>query len=286
MIDGFSNTIFNTSFLAQIAAALEKKHKEAPRDGNILKRLAETYRQLGWLGKAAEAYTALAAIYPDDDEIELLQAILLGQIPPPANNLIGPRPTPFVLQRNFLTAEEHHGLIPYVLKHRNEFLPSGVGEKGELDQEYNSSLTLHRPEGINQLFCRIVENSMDQILPFLLVLPFSIKHIQVEIKAYCDGDFFKVHSDCTPWNKRLINFGYFFHRQPRAFSGGDFILYDTDPVKEEYNPMALTRIIPEDNCIIFYPSAAFHEAIQVHCQGGDFADSRFVVVGHIYPESA
>ena len=45
--------------------------------------------------------------------------------------------------------------------------------------------------------------------------------------------------------------------------------------------MSFTRIGPEDNSIIFYPRAAFHEATTVHCPSADFGDSRFAIIGHI-----
>lgn len=280
MIQDFSTTILNPGLLAQIATVLEKRLNQGGVKIADLSKLGEIYRQLGMLEKAAEVYTRLACLNPEDERLLYLQALLTNKSLPP-RPLQGQQPVPFVLYRNYLSAEWHQTLLPFALHSLADFEPSGVGENAEIQPDHSNSLTLHSPKEISQNFRRLVEESLPQILPRLRIPPFTIDHIQVEIKAYGHGHFFRPHTDDTPWNKRLINFGYYFHRQPRPFTGGDFLLYDTDFAKVEYNPMSLTRIVPEDNCIVFYPSAAFHEATTVHCPSGDFGDSRFAIIGHI-----
>ena len=105
--------------------------------------------------------------------------------------------------------------------------------------------------------------------------------MEVKIRAYRDGDFFEVHQDCSELNRREISYVYFFHREPRRYTGGDLLLMDTDVEQNTYTEAGFTRIVPQNNAVVFFPSRYYHAVVPVSCPSRDFGDSRFVINGHI-----
>ena len=73
-----------------------------------------------------------------------------------------------------------------------------------------------------------------------------------------DGGFYVKHEDNGPYGIRtkLVSFAYYFHRQPRPFSGGELLLYDADAV-------TFARIEPQHNSIVFFPAGCVHEIATV-----------------------
>ena len=74
---------------------------------------------------------------------------------------------------------------------------------------------------------------------------------------------------------------YFFHPEPRRFSGGDLLLYDADAETNACPFKAFSRIVPLRNSIVFFPSRALHQVAPVTCDTDDFESGRFVVNGHV-----
>ena len=78
-----------------------------------------------------------------------------------------------------------------------------------------------------------------------------------------------------------MTFVYYFHRQPRRFSGGDLLLFDTDPEQDACGAK-YTRIAPSHNSILFFPSACYHQVLPVVCESSDDA-GRFTLNGWTHP---
>ena len=109
--------------------------------------------------------------------------------------------------------------------------------------------------------------------------------IELNLTAHRDGDFFRVHMDGDPVDSdRRLSYVYYFHRQPRRFSGGDLLLYDTNRQKNGFRPGVFTRIEPLHNSIVFFPSDCYHEITPVS-GAQDFADARFTVNGWFLKEA-
>src|SRR5262249_13352080 len=130
-----------------------------------------------------------------------------------------------------------------------------------------------------------VKDFIPKVSPRLHVPPFVIERLEVKLRAYLDGHFFRLHMDCpqrTPENvNRRVSFVYFFHKQPRAYTGGDLLLFNTDVENDRFTTSAFTRVQPEDNCIVFFPSAYYHSVVPVSCPSKEYANSRFVINGHV-----
>lgn len=97
---------------------------------------------------------------------------------------------------------------------------------------------------------------------------------QLSLVAYGDGAFYARHLDTTinprPGQAtRQITFVYYFHREPKGFTGGALRVYglrtgdivDLEPVRDTF---------------VVFPSWVSHEVLPVSSDGG-FADGRFAV---------
>src|SRR5437763_17118827 len=97
---------------------------------------------------------------------------------------------------------------------------------------------------------------------------FEIRGIEAQITASNDRDFFKSDNDNTHADapSREITFVYFFHREPRPFTGGELVIYDSQIADGVVSPGRVRRrITPEQNQAVFFPSSCLHEILPVRC---------------------
>jgi SM-20-related protein len=109
------------------------------------------------------------------------------------------------------------------------------------------------------------------------IAPFTVAKIETELTAHGDGHFYHLHHDTlTQANRtgrttdRMLSGVFYFHREPKRFSGGELALHPFrggDPVLVE----------PANNRLLLFPSIAPHAVREVHCPASSFADSRFAV---------
>jgi len=114
---------------------------------------------------------------------------------------------------------------------------------------------------------------------------FEIRSIEAQITASNDGDFFKTHNDNTHADapSREITFVYFFHREPRPFTGGELLIYDSRISDGIARPGRVRRrIAPKQNQVVFFPSCCLHEILPVRCPTQAFVDSRFTLNGWVH----
>ena len=102
------------------------------------------------------------------------------------------------------------------------------------------------------------------------------------MRVYLTGGFYRAHADAhsrpdAPFHARKLSFVYFFHREPSRFSGGDLLLYDTDPDAGVCSYDRFSRIVPLRNSIVFFPSVCWHQVAPVQCETDDFGDGRWAV---------
>jgi SM-20-related protein len=189
----------------------------------------------------------------------------------------------------FLTLPELNALRQYVLDQEmrfeiSEVLSPGV-TGGAVDYEQRRSRVLMDQGGHE----RIIEDRLLTCLPRVLQKwgrdPFPISRVESQTTASNHGDFFRCHSDngAEVVATREITFVYFFHREPKQFSGGELRIYDSRRENDNYVPTANYRtIVPEQNQLVLFASGLSHEITAVDCPSGQFADSRFTVNGWIH----
>jgi Rps23 Pro-64 3,4-dihydroxylase Tpa1-like proline 4-hydroxylase len=251
--------------------------------GNCAARrsLAEIYRKEGKLAQAAAAYEEVLRVEPDDAEAGYLHAVLSGgeSARPPR----GMCAAPFVLLRNFLPPDFHQSLLPLLIAVQQEMTPINTAATGDYAADSRQALEF-RGEWDRQRFRAAFRQQVIPLLSRLHLPPFTIGLIEIVMRAYQDGHYFKVHRDAepnSPFADRIVNFVYFFHRVPRPYAGGDLLLFDSDLEANTCTKSRFTRIVPEDNTMIVFPCNFYHCVVPVHCASREFIDSRFVINGHL-----
>jgi Rps23 Pro-64 3,4-dihydroxylase Tpa1-like proline 4-hydroxylase len=274
--------LVSSALLEQAEQMCRRRLASDPDNRPMLRSLAQTFRKQGKLAEALPLYERLRRLDPDDREADYLHAILsAGDVPVlPA----GLRPAPFVLLKDFLPRQIHEHLLPFALTVQDMLVPARVSS-GEYKPEVRESLDLPGKCELKELFREHLSGTIPKILARLHVAPFEVGEFEVKIRAYLDGHFFRVHMDCPSNDKaianRKVSYVYFFHKQPRAYTGGELLLFDTDVDTNMYTTSRFTRVVPDDNSIIIFPSAYWHSVIPVSCPSKQFIDSRFVINGHI-----
>jgi Rps23 Pro-64 3,4-dihydroxylase Tpa1-like proline 4-hydroxylase len=200
-----------------------------------------------------------------------------------------PAPMEIFIKRDFLPQKELRSLTKYIFSHEDEFTPStvipdGVPE-GASDPTYRKSRVLYELGD----YAALVEERLLAILPDVLSAfnreAFPLSHIDKQVTASNDGDFFKVHRDNAPVEPldiplRELTYVHYFHSEPKAFSGGQLRIYEVHDgdIQDTENRRSKT-IVPRQNTLVFFPSTYDHEVLPVKCPTRKFVNSRFTVNG-------
>ncbi|HXM23125.1 MAG TPA: 2OG-Fe(II) oxygenase [Terriglobales bacterium] len=189
----------------------------------------------------------------------------------------------------FLTSTELNTLRQYILEHEMQFEISEVLSPGitggAVDYEHRRSRVLMDMGGHERLIVDRLLTCLPRILEKWGRDPFPISRFETQTTASNHGDFFHCHIDngAEAVAAREITFVYFFHREPKEFSGGELRIYDSRRENDNYVPTANYRtIVPEQNQLVLFASGLSHEITPVECPSGKFTDSRFTVNGWIH----
>jgi Rps23 Pro-64 3,4-dihydroxylase Tpa1-like proline 4-hydroxylase len=204
-------------------------------------------------------------------------------------------PLQVFVKKDFLTKKELRELTRFVLSHEAEFIestvvPDGVPE-GANDPSYRKSRVLYELGDYGTLIHNRLLAVLPEVLGALKREAFPLSHIDIQLTASNDGDFFKVHQDNSltePLDVTLreLSFVYYFNTEPKAFSGGQLRFYDGHDGEVEDAEKRRTRTItPNQNTLVFFPSSYDHEVLPVRCPTQKFAHSRFTVNGWLIKEA-
>lgn len=250
--------------LLQRALAVLEARRE---DSSVWPALARSYRQAGRLDEARAVYAKLGPA-----GAEALQ--VLGGEGGAASLDSGL--TPFVRVDGFLSGAEQAALWALFAREAERFTPSRVGLPGQdrVDSEVRTSLTLPGPSPERRAFRRRVREEIGEVAGRLQTALQEPLEIEVRFRRYGDGHFYHPHSD----DNRDVSFVYFLLGQQSRFQGGDLLLFDRSG-GASWGP-GFTRLRPEGNAIVFFPSSSVHCVTPVAC-GEAFLEGRFVVNGHV-----
>lgn len=212
--------------------------------------------------------------------------LIIEQRPePPTPPLVQVAADPLISQyyqlENFLTPAEHQQLLDYVAEQAAEFVPTTTftGERN-----YRESVVLYSfPE-----YMELISQRLHQVLPDVLqkmgMAPFPVSQIEAQLTAHNDGQFYKVHNDngSPDTATRELTYVYYFYREPKAFTGGELVIYDSK-IQNNYYVQADTfkRVQPLNNSIVFFLSRYMHEVLPISCPSQQFLDSRFTINGWV-----
>lgn len=202
-------------------------------------------------------------------------------------------PKNFVEIEDFLTEAEQEELWQFTKNNDKGFVLSDIyNDKLPVnDRQYHRhSLILDQPFTLAPLIVEKVRQVIPQVLAVLQSKEFPIGPIEAQLTAHNDGEYFKLHNDngVEDLASRTLTFVYYFHQQPKAFTGGELRIYEgkvEGEKGEKFVPKVYHAVVPKNNCIVFFPSQLMHEVTQVQCPSQKFLDGRFTVNGWIHDAS-
>ncbi|MEH2047363.1 2OG-Fe(II) oxygenase [Nostoc sp.] len=187
----------------------------------------------------------------------------------------------YIQINNFLKPEEHKRLLKYVLAKESDFLPSNTSTK---DINYRQSMVIYSFPEFSELILKRIQAMIPDIISKLNLPLFSVSQIESQLTAHNHGNYYKIHNDngSPETATREITYVYYFNREPKQFSGGELLIYDSKIENNFYvNAESFKTIEPRNNSIVFFISRYMHEVKPVICPSKAFADSRFTINGWI-----
>jgi SM-20-related protein len=203
----------------------------------------------------------------------------------------GHPPARYMLFDEFLAAEEWRGLLDVVDRRAGEFRQTSliVANGAEhVDNDFRRSVMLDDLGHVYDLFVQRLM-AFSSLLFWRLRYPaFSVGQYEIQMTGTGDGEYFRPHTDQGPGvaATRAITFVYFFHAEPRPFTGGELVLYDGAPADGDGDAVggapAAQTIEPAQNQIVFFPSDTPNEIRPVSSPSGAFRDRHFTVNGWLH----
>jgi len=195
--------------------------------------------------------------------------------------------TPYLVQRDFLSGGERAALLAWALGNEGRFAPAGVGGVG-VNGAVRRTVSLRDLGPLAAVLKARLKDRAAGFVETLQTAPFAVSHVELELAAHNDGAFYSRHRDASTGDapghgQRVLSGVYYFHREPRGFSGGCLRLHairdlDTDVASDDGSLDVGSRdVAPDQNTLVVFPSWAPHEVMPVRCPSGAFADSRFAV---------
>jgi len=182
---------------------------------------------------------------------------------------------------NFLPPDRHGELLDYVARREADFVGTTT-TTGE--QNYRRSQVLHEFPEFSSFIVDRIKSVLPDVWRQARLDPFAIGQIEAQLTAHNDGHFYKLHNDSgSPETaSRQFTYVYYFYRQPKPFSGGELVIYDSKIENNFYVKADSYQIVePRNNSIVFFLSRYIHEVLPVRCPSRSFADSRFTINGWI-----
>jgi Rps23 Pro-64 3,4-dihydroxylase Tpa1-like proline 4-hydroxylase len=188
---------------------------------------------------------------------------------------------PVVRIENFLGETITSQLLEYAIAHKQGFEPSDLRRKGErfVDPSIRISKKFLELGNFKDLIQAAVENVLGSVLQQLGIGDLGSHSYEFELVWHSDGAFFKRHIDTIaygdrPSSRRILTMVYYFHRRPKAFTGGQLRLY---PLDAKLDAKHHRDVEPDSDSAVFFPSWFPHEVLPVHCDHKIFADGRFAI---------
>jgi Rps23 Pro-64 3,4-dihydroxylase Tpa1-like proline 4-hydroxylase len=165
----------------------------------------------------------------------------------------------------------------FVNAHALEDTEVGGNEDSQVDPDIRRSRRLASMGEFKTCFEDRLRSAVTDIFTKLGTPSFAPISFELELVAHGDGAFFTRHIDTYTRGQtrdRVISGVYYFHRQPKAFSGGELRLY---ALAKGGQMAAFVDVQPDNDTLVCFPSWYPHEVLPVRCPSGRLEDSRFAV---------
>ena len=165
---------------------------------------------------------------------------------------------------------------------------NALGDReGRVDPKSRRALTIEGLGPFEPMLRRVFDDALPEIVA-QTGTTLSQPSFEFSFAAHGDGAFFAPHLDVSigqkrepvsdvPGQDRILSAVYYFHRDPKAFSGGALRLFrfGANPYDARLDEEQHIDLEPIDNSLVAFPSTVFHEVRPVRCPTTDFADYRF-----------
>lgn len=276
----------NFKLFSNIESTISLRLKKQPNDEKALLQLANCKRKLGKITEAVELYNELLKLNPSNLEYQFTVKALLGETKESLLNTTNlSLPSPIVREENFLSMKLIDQLLDYSSENQTNFRPALTmtknGKRNDNARIRNNTELSLKSHPLKKTIRRKILPEITEIKRRLGIKEFKTGHIEIQLRAYHHGEYFSIHHD--DMMKRRINFVYFFHPEPKRYCGGDLVIFDDESTKGVYGGN-FTRIIPENNRIVFFPSHRLHLVTPTVPADDNFLSGRFVINGHVREE--
>jgi SM-20-related protein len=187
----------------------------------------------------------------------------------------------FIQIDNFFTPQEHEKLIQYVLNRESDFVSTQTSTN---EADYRRSMALYEFPEFSELIIQKIKSILPDIQSKLELPEFAVSQIECQMTSHNDGNYYKIHNDNggTDTSTRELTYVYYFYREPKMFSGGELVIYDSKVENNFYvNAESFKTVEPRNNSIVFFLSRYMHEVLPVSCPSKVFGDSRFTINGWV-----
>jgi Rps23 Pro-64 3,4-dihydroxylase Tpa1-like proline 4-hydroxylase len=184
---------------------------------------------------------------------------------------------------DFLGVDEHRDMLAYALANEEQF-EAGTVTSNDANYRQNLVIMNFHEAAHSTLICNRLLTWFPQLTQMLGMELFPLDLVESQLTASNDGHYFREHTDGggPETEQRTLSCVYYFFREPKAFSGGAFRLYDT------WRQGHLVRraetyqeIQPVSNRLVVFASESHHELMRTRCPSHKFEDSRFAITNWI-----
>jgi Rps23 Pro-64 3,4-dihydroxylase Tpa1-like proline 4-hydroxylase len=190
---------------------------------------------------------------------------------------------PYMQIADFLPPEAHQELLRYALDNPAEFVETGPATNTEDFPEHRRSQVIYYPQHTEILLQRL-RQVLPKVVQDLGIPAFPLGTIETQLTAHNDGNYYRIHNDngSEDTATRRLTYVYYFYQEPKAFDGGELVMYETEVRNgSHYKGNTSQTIAPKNNSIVFFPSQYLHEVLPVRCPSRQFAASRFTLNGWV-----
>ena len=169
----------------------------------------------------------------------------------------------------------------FALDNSSRFEPSLVGGKSAYDNTYRESLCLPNMLALEPELRSVLLARAGELASMLGVQKFVPNCVELELVAHGDGAYFRRHIDTFTGAKRddqserTLSAVYYFHAEPKQFSGGLLCLYPLAPSRLTLPPKI--EITPQRDMLVVFPSWIPHEVTHVSCPSRSIANARLSI---------
>jgi Rps23 Pro-64 3,4-dihydroxylase Tpa1-like proline 4-hydroxylase len=183
---------------------------------------------------------------------------------------------------NWLGPQISQRLLDHAQEQRENFQVSAIGwgESKRIDLSLRQSRRLRQLGDLEDELRGRARETLPAMFQQLGAARFEPSKFELEMVAHGDGAFYGKHRDTNVLtgpkfsNRRIISAVYYFHRVPKAFSGGTLRIYS---FVGDQDTGAFIDVEPTNDTLVFFPSWFPHEVLPVVCPSGRFEDSRFAI---------